>query len=195
MDVVGAAQPRAGQRQPVAERARQPGQDVGGADIWEQRDRRLGHGEQCVLAHHARAVVNGEPDAAAHAHAVDERDPGLREAGDALVDAVFLGEEGADRGAVARHRGIAHALHVAAGAEGAAAGAFQDDQLHRRIVAPFGDGRREVADHAEVEGVQRAGAVHQDGAGMAFAGGDQAGFAQGGVLRCDGVFSAGLAQA
>ena len=79
---------------------------------------------------------------------------------------------------------FAHPPHVAAGAEGAPARAFQDHQLHLRVVAEVAQRGVDRLDHRQVERVQRARAVHQDGAGRALAAGDDARFVgHGGVPR------------
>ena len=86
-------QAMAGQRQEGAQRTRQARQEIAAADIGEQADGGLRHGEQELLARHRMRAVHREADAAAHVDAVDQRDPRLGEAVDAAVDDVLVAEE------------------------------------------------------------------------------------------------------
>ena len=54
-------------------------QRVGRADVGEEADADLGHGEKVAIAGDAVAAVQRDADAAAHDDAVDERDVGLRD--------------------------------------------------------------------------------------------------------------------
>ena len=85
----------------------------------------------------ARALCDAH--AAAHHDAVHERDEGLAEAVDQVVEAVFLGEE-VLQPRIAGERGLVEEADVAAGAEGAerALPALPADRdgFHRRIAAP-----------------------------------------------------------
>ena len=68
----------AGQAEIHAETAAEVGQQMAAADIGEEADADLGHGELGVLGQHAVRAVEGDADAAAHDDAVDQRDIGFR---------------------------------------------------------------------------------------------------------------------
>ena len=94
---VGAVDPRAGQAEIGAESAGQPRQEERCADVREEADRGLRHGEHRVLAGDTVGAVDRYADAAAHADAVNQRDIGFWEGRRSAVERVFLGEERVDR--------------------------------------------------------------------------------------------------
>ena len=98
---LGAVEPRAGQREELREAAAQPRQIPAAADVGKDADRRLRHGEHRALGRDAVAAGAGDPDAAAHRHAVHEGDARLGVGIFEVVEAIFVEEEGARRGLVA----------------------------------------------------------------------------------------------
>ena len=160
---VGDLQPMAGQREERAQRALQAGQEIAAADIGEEADGRLGHGEQELLARDRVRAVHREADAAAHVDAVDQRDPRLGVAVDAAVDDVLVAEEIAAQRARRDLAALAIEVgDVAAGAEGAVAGAAQHHGLDRRVLLPAGNDPLQLEDHAVRQRVQRLGPVERD---------------------------------
>src|SRR6267143_6020436 len=95
----------AGERQERTQGAGQARQEIAPADIGEETDGRLRHGEQELLARHRVRAVRGETDAASHVDAVDQRDPRLGVAVDAAVDDVLVAKEVAAQGT---RRVVAH---------------------------------------------------------------------------------------
>ena len=133
---VGAPHPVAGEREIGAGRAGQARQRIGRADVGEEADADLGHGELVAVAGDPMAAVKRDPDAAAHDDAVDEGHIGLRIALDADVQRVFVAPEAQRLLVTAGLAEIVEVADVAAGAEGALAGAGHDDAGHRRVVGP-----------------------------------------------------------
>ena len=82
-----------GQAQIHADLARAARQEPGPADVGEEADAGLGHGEQRALGDDAEAAVHRDPDAAAHGDAVEQGDVGLGEGVDAPVQPVLVAEE------------------------------------------------------------------------------------------------------
>ncbi len=167
MDRVGPAHPGASQGQEHAERVRQPRQEVARADIGKHADRGLRHRQQRGLADHADVAVHRDADAAAHAHAVDQRHVGFRVFGDRLIERVFLGEEGFDHVVLARQHVRADGAYVAARAERPLARTRDDDRMDLRLLAPCLQRVANGADHALVKGIQHVRAVERDPADAA----------------------------
>ena len=122
-----------------------------------------------MLCRDAVRRVHRHTDAAAHADAVDQRDIGFRIGRDHPVQRVFLAEERIRRRPIAIELGVAQGTDIAAGAEGAVAGALDHDDVDMRIVVPLGQHARQDADHPQVQRVQRFRAVQQNAAGPAVA--------------------------
>ena len=92
-DVPCAVEPRAGQRQELADSSRQPRQIPAAADVGKQPDRRLGHGETAMLGGDAPAARLRNADAAAHGDAVHEGDDRLHIGEEEVVEPIFLVKE------------------------------------------------------------------------------------------------------
>ena len=93
IDGIGGAHRLAGQPQVDADRARRIRQQPRAADVGDQADARLRHGEPRALGDDAVAGVAGEADAAAHDDAVLDGDVGLGVAADQRVEPVLLAPE------------------------------------------------------------------------------------------------------
>ncbi len=105
-------------------------------------------------------AVHRDADAAAHADAVDQRDIGLGIGRDHQVQRVFLARRmPRARRCSPSSSHLAHRADVAAGAEGAVAGALDHHGVHMRIVAPLRERGGAGADHREIERVQCLRAV------------------------------------
>ena len=90
---IRAVQTAAGQRQIPAEPPRQPRQEPAAANVWEETDASLRHGEHGILGRDTHAAQHRHTDAAAHDDAVHEGDVGLGIVVDAPVDDVLVPEE------------------------------------------------------------------------------------------------------
>lgn len=75
-----------------AEGAVEAGEEEAAADLWEEADGRLGHGEGGALRGYPKGRVQAETDAAAHCEAVHEGDVWLGVCGDEVVELVFEAE-------------------------------------------------------------------------------------------------------
>src|SRR5699024_3137014 len=87
-------------------------QEVAGADVGDEPDRRLGHGHHDLLGDHPVRAVDGDPQAAAHGHAVDHGDGGRAVRVVREVHRVLLVEERPVGLVVAGGRGIAQGTDV-----------------------------------------------------------------------------------
>ena len=112
---------------------RRAGQQTGRADIREEPNADLRHGEYAALARHAKGAVHRKPDAAAHNDAVDKCYKGFRISFDASVEDVFFTPEGQLRGVIARPALIVQLADIAARAERSPACAGDDDAFDCRI--------------------------------------------------------------
>ena len=115
-------------------------------------------------------------NATPHANAINQADPGFAEIGNAGIHGVFFREKRLHRRAISGDSRRAHGTHIATGAKGPSARAFQQRKLYGSIMPPIRNGGGEAADHFLIERIQRLGPVHQNCAGGAFACGNQAGF-------------------
>ena len=134
-DAFGAVEPGAGQREELRDPAAQPRKIAAAADVREQADRGLRHGEDGALGRDPVFAGAGNADAAAHGDAVHEHDPALGVRVHEVVHPIFLEEEGLPRRAMALGA-LRDGDDVAAGAEAAPFRMIDQDQLHRRIVLP-----------------------------------------------------------
>ncbi len=149
---VGEVEAAAGECQPGADLAGAARQEVGGADIGEEADAGLRHGEGDLVGHHPMRAVHRDAHTAAHDDAVDERDVGLGVAEDPPVETVLLAVE-PDR-ILDAVPGLGDRADVAAGAEGAAGGGLDDHGTHLRVLAPGDELERESLDHAAGQRVE-----------------------------------------
>ncbi len=161
VQAVGRAQPGAGQRQVHADGAGQPWQEIAAAHVREQPDAGLRHGEQGALGRHPMRAVHRHPDPAAHGDAVHYRDIRLFETVDAVVERIFPAIEHR-RQVAAAPAGVVQRPHVAAGAEGALAGALDDDDTDRGIGGAVGQPRVQRPDHRQGQRVERLRPVQGD---------------------------------
>jgi hypothetical protein len=106
----------AGEAEIHARLARQARQEIGAADIGEEPDAGLGHGEDQPFGRHPVAAVHRHADAPAHDDAVDQRDVRLGKALDQRVQHVLAAKEPEHLG-VLRPAPVIERADVAAGAE------------------------------------------------------------------------------
>ncbi len=99
-DALRAVEPGAGQRQELRDPAAQAREIAAAADVGEQADRGLRHGEDGALGRDPVFARAGNADAAAHGDAVHEHDPALRVRVHEVVHPIFLEEEGLARRAM-----------------------------------------------------------------------------------------------
>ena len=89
---IGPADGAPGQRQIHADLVRHAREGPAHAVVGEQADAGLGHGEAVALAGDPVRAVEGDADARAHHHAVDQRDGRLGEALEQPVERIFGGQ-------------------------------------------------------------------------------------------------------
>ncbi len=157
-----AIEPRAGQREKLAEPPLQPRQVPAAADIREQPDPALGHGETGVLGGDPVWAGQGDAHPAAHGDAIHEGHHGLVIGEQLVVELVFVVEELATGLAAIVERGIAQHADIAPGAKAAPLGMVEDYRLHRSVVRPAGQRRADRVAHVERERVQRLGPVERN---------------------------------
>src|SRR5689334_21305421 len=133
------------------------------ADIGCEADDGFGHPDHRALGDDAMRAMRREPDAAAQAEAVHERDIRLRVARDHRIEPVFGAPERTGNLGPRRDE-VINGPDVAAGAKGLSAGAVDDDMLDAMIIAPLDESRGDGLDHGKVEGVERLGPVERDAA-------------------------------
>ena len=136
VDRVGALHAHPGQAEIRADPAWQARQKERRADIREEADRGLRHGERGMLGGDPIRRMHRHADAAAHADAVDQRDIRLRIGGDHQIQLVLLAEERLGLVMLAIELVLAQRADIAAGAEGAIAGALDHHAVHMRVVSP-----------------------------------------------------------
>lgn len=90
---VGGADLRAREGEEGAKFARRQGQQPGAADVGDEADAGLGHGDPRPLGDDPDGAVRGDSDAAAHHDPVHEGDVGLGIAGDTGVEVVLVAPE------------------------------------------------------------------------------------------------------
>ena len=166
-DALRPVEPRAGQRQELGDAPAQAREVAPAADVGEEADRGLRHGEDGALGRDPVFAGAGDADAAAHRDPVHEHDPALGVRVHEVVHPIFLEEEGLARRAMALAR-PGDGDDIAAGAEAPAFRMIDQDQLHRRIGEPILQRAGHRADHVEVEGVERLGPVQAEAARPAF---------------------------
>jgi hypothetical protein len=137
---------------------------VAAADVGEEADADLRHGEQRVLRHDPVRAVEGNANAAAHDDAVDQRDVRLGKACDPGVQPVLVGEEPDRR--VAGQAGLVDIEDIAARRERPALAA-DDDQRDARVALPGVERGVERTHHAVSHRVERLRPRHRDDAGRA----------------------------
>jgi hypothetical protein len=146
-------------------------QEVAAADVREQADVHFRHRHLRTLGHDAQAAVRaalGDAHAAAHHHAIHQRNIRLRIKVDQMVQRVFFGKEVFQQGTVSHRRGMAGLVEeadVAAGAQRLFAAARDDDGVDVGIVAPGQQGGRDRAHHLQRQRVQGLGTVEGNGGG------------------------------
>ncbi len=155
------------QREVCAEFARGEGEEVGAADVRDEADAGLGHGDPRPLGDDPDAAVRGDADAAAHDDAVHDGDVGLGVAGDAGVEVVLVAPERGRGGAVPVAGVVVDAADVAARAQAALPRTGDDDGLDGRVPLPVGQGLVDAAHHGVGEGVEGLGTVEDDVGGTA----------------------------
>src|SRR5579859_646591 len=161
---VGGAEPGAGEAKVAAYLARAQIEEPRRADIGKETDPGLGHREHGLFGRDPVGAVDRDPGAAAHGDAVKDGDVRLRVMVDEADDAVFLGEEhrGEIRVAGNALAGFVDRAHIAAGAKGAVAGAFDQYRMDFRVACPGAQLGVELPIHAEGESIQGLRAVQQN---------------------------------
>mmetsp|Transcript_81285 Transcript_81285/g.230289 ORF Transcript_81285/g.230289 Transcript_81285/m.230289 type:complete len:446 (-) Transcript_81285:39-1376(-) len=153
--VARAEQVASRQRHELADARRHLRGEVGEADVREQADVVLRHGQPRLLRADANPGGRGQAEAESHGHALQQDRRGLAQLA-GLVDEVVLLVDlllGQLRGRV-RHKGLAHALDVAARAEGLAAVPAQQHGLDGLVVLPRSHRLADGRDHGNVAGVE-----------------------------------------
>ena len=133
--------------------ARQPAKHVTDTDVGKEPDHRLGHRKRIVFAGDAMCSVLRDADAAAHDHAVDERNCRLGKAFALPVERVFLGERRfgfLGIGAAPSY----HLAHIGTGREGALARRLQNDGIGVGIAGCRPQRFREARAHRTSQRVQ-----------------------------------------
>ena len=146
-----------GQPQEQAEPARQSGEEPAAADIREQADIHLGHAQPAAGGDDADAGTLHQAHTAAQHMAVGPADQRLGIGVDAVIQAVFVGEEalGQFRHGARCLAALLHQLHhVAAGAEGLGPGAAQQHAGNGRVLGPAFEVGVERLDHRQAQGVE-----------------------------------------
>ncbi|MCY1300365.1 hypothetical protein D9M70_499280 [compost metagenome] len=148
-----------GEAEEQAEFARQAREEPAAADIRVQADADFRHRQAAARRDDAYAGALHQAHAAAHHVAVGPAQQGFRVGVDAVVEAVFVGEEArrqrrhlAGMGAA----GLDQPDHVAAGAEGLGPVAAQQHADDRRVVGPDAQLAVQRLDHRQRQGVQAA---------------------------------------
>src|SRR5215472_6399340 len=153
----------AGECQEHAQRARQAAQEIAAADIGKEADRGFRHREQEFFGRHRVRAMHREADTAAHVDAVDQRYPGLGVTVDAAVEDVLIVEEVAAKGAGGIFAALAIEIrYVAAGTEGAIAGAAQHHRLDGGVLLPTGNDLLKLENHDMRQRIQRLGPIERD---------------------------------
>jgi len=155
IECVRRAGPGAGQTEIATDPPRAQIQEAGRADIGKEADPGLRHRQHRALGRDPKSAVDRDPGAAPHRDAVDDRDIRLRVAVNMADQLIFLAEEHGGQRAVAGEAapGLVDRADIAAGAEGALAGAADQDGVDVRIIGPGAQHRVETAIHRQGEGV------------------------------------------
>ena len=147
----------AGQAEKQAELARQAGKEPAAADIGEQTDADFRHGQAAGRRDDADRCALHQAHAAAHDITVGPADQRFRVGVDAVVEAVFVGEEAPGQlGDLPRlfPAGLHQLQHIAAGAESLGAVAAQQHAGDARVVGPGRQFAGQGFDHWQGQGVQ-----------------------------------------
>ncbi len=158
------AQPGAAEPEIAADMAGAAVEEPGGADIGKEADRGLRHRQEGARGRQPIGAVDRDPGAAAHRDPVDDRDVGLGKAVDLVDQPVFLAKEHRGQIGIAADAapGLPDRAHIAAGAEGAPAGAADQDGAHRRVGGPGGERRGDAAVIGQGQRIQRLRPVERD---------------------------------
>ncbi|SPU82549.1 Uncharacterised protein [Burkholderia cenocepacia] len=157
---VGARQHRTGQPDVQFEFGRHARQEMRGADVGHEADARFRHRDLAALGRDAQRRALREAHAAAHRHAVHQRDDRLRERVDRVIEPVLVDEE--------RQPGLALRDHpvqladVTARAEALLARAAQHERDDLVVVAAALEQRGQLADHRVRQRVERGRPVQRD---------------------------------
>lgn len=154
---------------PIAGGARQ---QPSAANIREEAEPDLRHCELGAIGDHAMARMRGQADATAHHDAVHESNIGLRKRLDPGVEDVFLAPQGLAEAAVDL-RAFPERTDIAAGAEPALAGTFQQDHGDARIGLEAIERLRDFAKHLQRHGIDGLRTIEPDDPGRALDTGDQ----------------------
>ena len=191
---VGSVEPVAREGEVGTDGAVHSGEEERGANVWEEADCGLRHGEDSPLRGYPEGSVDAEADTATHGNTVHEGNVGLLVGSDIVVELVFESEvlgrfSPSSLGAV--HLG--EGSNVTAGAESLGTRALHDDHVGHVGFLPFDHSGEDLADHRRVEGVELLGSVELDRAKAVLAADDNiVGLVFGKGLKLGGEVQAGL---
>lgn len=156
----------AGETEVGANLARHPGKEEGSADVGEEANLGLGHGEDGALGGDSEGGVDAETNTTSHGDAVEDSHVGPGVGGNQVVELVFKAEV-VDRlldtlGALGVLLG--QGGNITTGAKGLLSGTLDDDDVGHIGAFPFEETGRDLADHGAIEGVVLGWAVELDGA-------------------------------
>ncbi len=140
---------------------RHDSQEMRGADIGQEADARLGHGDLRTLGDDAESRRLAEAHAAAHRNAVEQRHNRLRKRMQRVIEPVFVDKERLPTGLAARFHAVQLA-HVAARAEALFACAAQHHGDDPVISPATLEQHREFTHHRVRQRVQRSRPVQRD---------------------------------
>ena len=156
----------AGKTEVGADLARHPGKEERSADVGEEANLGLGHGENGALGSDPEGGMDAESNTTSHGNAVEDGYVGPAVGGDKVVELVFEAE------VVDRVLNTLWALGVLLGqggnittcAEGLLSSTLDDDDVGHIGLFPLDETGRDLADHGAIEGVELGGAVKLNGA-------------------------------
>ena len=165
-DGVGAGERCTGQGGVQTQRAGCPGEQIRPADVGDEPDADLGHGDLGGIGHHPGVRVRADADAAAHHDAVHHRHQGFGEPADLGVEQILVAPEPSRFDSV-RVGAVVDRHHVAAGAQSAFPGSGEHHRLDRVVAFPSDQHGAQQLHHRLVERVDRLRAIERDEADAA----------------------------
>ena len=166
---VGGLQAVAGETKIEADLPGTARQEKRPADIGEEADAGLRHGEERMLAHHPIAPMHRQSHAAAHGDTVDQSEIGLSVVADERVQPVFVMPEAVSVVLAGLSR-LRKAADIAAGAEGPLARPAHHHRGDAVVCRPGAEPGLQGMAHLQGQGVQRLRPVEQDPAEAALRG-------------------------
>ncbi len=163
---VGSSHGGPGEGEMGAEPTRRAPEEPGPADVGDEADAGLGHGDAGALGDDPNAAVGRDTDAAAHDDAVHEGHVRLGVAGDAGVEPVLVAPE-TGGGGVPGLGVVVDGADVAARAQPALSGTADQDLVDGGVLLPGAEGLVDPQHHGVGEGVEGLGAIEGDHRGPA----------------------------